>query len=253
MLEPVFSFSVVSHGQMSLVVSLLEDIQVHCRGMALELILTLNVPESSVISPEKYTFPIKIIRNASPKGFGANHNQALEQSYGTYFCIVNPDIRFDSNPLPALLACFDQPKVGVVAPLVVAPDGTVEDSVRRVPTPATILQKIRGKSRGPDYLIQSETLMVDWVGGMFMLLPRTVFEALGGFDEGYFLYYEDVDLCVRLHLLGWQVAACPHSHVIHHAQRTSHRQLKYLRWHVSSMARFFCSAGFWELRRLGRL
>ena len=79
-----------------------------------------------------------------------------------------------------------------------------------------------------------DILYPDWVGGMFMLFSREMFSAIRGFDERYFLYYEDVDLCARLTLRGYKVCLTPKSKVIHQAQRTSHRNLRYLRWHLSA-------------------
>ena len=85
-----------------------------------------------------------------------------------------------------------------------------------------------------------------------MLFRREVFEKLRGFDERYFLYYEDVDLCARLNLQGYAVALCPAATVVHHAQRSSHQSIKYLRWHLLSMLRFFVSLPFLKIfwRRL---
>jgi N-acetylglucosaminyl-diphospho-decaprenol L-rhamnosyltransferase len=71
---------------------------------------------------------------------------------------------------------------------------------------------------------------------------------LHGFDERYFLYYEDVDLCGRLCLAGLRVVVCPDSQVVHHAQRSSRRSLKYLRWHLASMLRFFLSPVYRQLK-----
>jgi len=71
--------------------------------------------------------------------------------------------------------------------------------------------------QGSDYAIGEESIHPDWAGGMFLLFPRTLFEGLGGFDERYFLYYEDVDICARLTLLGRRVVLCPRARVVHHA------------------------------------
>ena len=125
--------------------------------------------------------------------------------------------------------------------------GVIEDSARKFPTPFKILCKAFGGCRGSDYAIKDETIFPDWVGGMFMLFRREVFEELGGFDEGYFLYYEDVDLCARLRLRGYKVALCPVAKVVHHAQRSSHRNFRYLKWHLASMIRFFCSSPFLKI------
>ena len=82
-------------------------------------------------------------------------------------------------------------------------------------------------------------LYPDWVAGMFMVLRSETFRAAGGFDEGYFLYYEDVDLCWRLQRSGLRAALLPTVRAIHDARRSSHRKLRYLLWHGKSMLRFF--------------
>jgi GT2 family glycosyltransferase len=81
---------------------------------------------------------------------------------------------------------------------------------------------------------------------MFMLFVAADYAALGGFDEDYFLYYEDVDLCVRLWCAGRRIVLCPQAAVLHAAQRASHRNLRHLAWHLGSMARYF-------IRHWGRL
>jgi len=244
--------SVVSHLQIELVAQLLADIDAHCADSRLEVILTLNISEHLPFDLTGYSFPVKLIRNASAKGFGANHNQAFRHASRRYFCVMNPDIRLDSNPFETLLACFADPSIGVVAPLVLGENGEVEDSARRFPTPLTILCKALGRCKGADYAIGPKPFQPDWVGGMCMLFPHAVFERLRGFDERYFLYYEDVDLCARLRLLGYEVLVNPQAKVTHHAQRTSRRSLTYLHWHFKSMMRFFLSQVCWRVHRLGR-
>jgi GT2 family glycosyltransferase len=246
------SVSVVSHLQIGLVSQLLADIDALCSSSSLEVILTLNLAETLPFELNSFSFPVKLVRNESPKGFGANHNQAFRHASGRYFCVMNPDIRLDSNPFGDLLACLADPSIGVVAPLVVGANGTVEDSARRFPTPLTILCKALGRCKGTDYVIGEAPFHPDWVGGMCMLFSHAVFERLGGFDERYFLYYEDVDLCARLRLLGYEVLLNPKAKVAHHAQRTSRRSLTYLRWHFKSMMRFFLSPECWRVHRLGR-
>lgn len=244
--------SVVSHMQIGLVAQLLADLGAHCAGSRLEVILTLNLEETLPFELNDFSFPIKLIRNASAKGFGANHNQAFRHATGRYFCVMNPDIRLASNPFDALLACLVDSQIGVVAPLVLGENGEVEDSARRFPTPLTILCKALGRCKGNDYVIGVAPFHPDWVGGMCMLFSYSVFERLGGFDERYFLYYEDVDICARLRLLGYEVLVNPQAKVTHHAQRTSRRSLTYLRWHFKSMMRFFLSSACWRVHRLER-
>ena len=83
---------------------------------------------------------------------------------------------------------------------------------------------------------------------MFLLFPRASFEALGGFDQRYHLYCEDVDICARVRLQGHDVVLCPRAKVIHHAQRSSHGSFKYFRWHLTSIARLFLSPVYWQVQ-----
>ncbi|GAB4214402.1 MAG: hypothetical protein Fur007_10510 [Rhodoferax sp.] len=247
--KPRLSISVVSHGQMYLVRDLLADIARFCHAPALEVLLTLNIPESDIPDPQAQGFALRILQNPRPLGFGANHNQALRQAQGDYFVVLNPDIRLSSNPWPALLAAVQRESLGMIAPQVLSPEGRVEDSVRRYPTPSRLWTKLRRRDTGPDYTLSAPLTRVDWVGGMCMLMPRSAFERVGGFDEGYFLYYEDVDLCARMNLAGLGVGVLREATVIHAAQRASHRQWTYLRRHVSSLLRYLGSDVY---RRLGQ-
>lgn len=245
------SVSIVSHGQIDLIHNLLADLSrvYPADGAALEVIITLNLAERIPFLLAEFPFSMKVIRNSQPLGFAANHNQAFRSASGEFFAVVNPDIRFDTNPFPALQACLaSAEKIGLVAPVVLNPAGQVEDSARRFPTPFKILCKVFGGCKGSDFQFEKKPISPDWVGGMFMLLPRAVFSALHGFDERYFLYYEDVDLCARLRLQGYEVLLCPEVQVVHHAQRSSHRNVKYLRWHITSMLRFFLSTACWRLQ-----
>jgi GT2 family glycosyltransferase len=247
---PEISISVVSHAQIGLVMDLFDGLQAHCQGLRIELILTLNLEETLPFDPATYSFPISVLENTFPKGFAANQNQAFSHARGRYFCVLNPDIRLDSNPFKHLLACLENSSVGVVAPLVKAENGDLEVTARRFPSPLKLLGKLFGTGWVQDYRLEAQCIYPDWVGGMFMLFSRGVFAQLKGFDERYFLYYEDVDICARLKLQGYQTMLCPTVSVTHHARRQSHRELRYLKWHLSSIVRFFLSAAYWKLQLL---
>jgi N-acetylglucosaminyl-diphospho-decaprenol L-rhamnosyltransferase len=227
--------------------ALLSDLDRCCKTYPLQVLLTLNLPEALPFNTGDFSFPVIVHVNTVPTGFSANHNQAFTKSSGQLFCVMNPDIRLDAEVFTALHAGLSDPAVGVSAPLVVDANGVLEDSARRFPTPFKILCKALGGCLDNDYAVKNETVFPDWVGGMFMLFRREIFEELGGFDERYFLYYEDVDLCARLRLLGYEVALCPAARVVHHAHRSSHRSIKYFRWHLTSMLRFFCSQPFLKI------
>lgn len=234
----LITLSVVSHGQGHLIKTLFRDLGAHC-GSGIEVILTLNLPETLPFDPAAMPFSVRIIRNPQPKGFGDNHNAAFASGCSGYFCVINPDIQLPDNPFPALVKTLDNQQIGVAAPLILDSGRELADSARKFPTVFSILGKVFHKKTGPDYVITGDVLYPDWVAGMFMLFRRDVFDELRGFDKNYFLYYEDVDLCARLRLAGYLTALCPDASAIHDAQRASHRSLRYLKWHLSSMLRFF--------------
>jgi len=214
------------------------------------IVVTFNVPERLSL-PEDGR--LDIIQNDSPLGFGANHNQAFQRVEEAFFCPLNPDITLLENPFPQLVAAMERLSVGISAPRVVSPEGDVEDSVRRFPTLLGLVAKIFGVSSGSIHFDAcSEPFCPDWVGGMFMLFRRETYAVLGGFDEGFFLYYEDVDICVRAWRAGMKIVVCPSVSVVHDAQRDSHRSIHHLRWHLASMIRYF-SKHFIRLPHVNRL
>ena len=228
------TLSVVSHRQNALVNQLLQDVQRICADRV-ALIVTENVPDGVAIST---SLPFEHIVNERIKGFGANHNAAFERCRTPWFCVLNPDIRLPADPFPQLLQALSDDRVGVAGPLVRDPGGSVEDSARRFPTAASLLKKAFVDRRQPDYPTDRGTQEVDWVAGMFMLFRAEAFAAVKGFDEAYFLYYEDVDLCRRLRVSGKAVRYVPGAEVLHDARRTSRSDPRVALHHLRSVLRF---------------
>lgn len=234
--------SIISHGHGQMVRNLIDRLLGFPEVR--QILLTLNIPELLQL-PESAI--LTVIDNEMPAGFGANHNQAFSRSTQPYFCVLNPDVELPENPFPFLIAEIDRHDAAIAAPLVRNPAGGIEDSIRHFPTPFALLRKAISGFDG-SYAIEpgSESFPPDWVAGMFMLVRRADYAALEGFDEGFFLYYEDVDLCTRAWKSGRRVLACPAISIVHDARRESRRSRRYLRWHLSSMLRYF-------VKHLGRL
>jgi GT2 family glycosyltransferase len=208
-----------------------------------QVIVTYNIPEASLVPPDER---IEVIVNPSAKGFGANHNAAFQRAREPFWCVLNPDIELTGNPFPALLEALRDDAVALVAPLIISPEGAVEDSIRYFPTLVSLAEKFFGRDRSRyEVAVGGPDISPDWVAGMFMLFRAPVFAALTGFDERYFLYYEDVDICWRVWLAGLRVVACPAVSSIHDARRASRVSWRYRRWHLASMVRFL-------LKSLGR-
>lgn len=248
--EPILTISIVSHLQGGMATQLLKDLQRVCPEPAPQVFLTLNLPEKLPFEADDFPFPVVILQNQRPLGFGANHNQAFRRSSGAYFAVLNPDLRLSENPFPTLRATLARENpVGVIAPGVQEETQKMADNARRFPTPFRIFKRILRSARKPDYPLADRPIPVDWVAGLFLLFPSKVFAAINGFDERYFLYCEDVDLCARLRLAGHEVFWDPRISVFHQAQRHSHRRLNHLNWHVVSLLRFFNSEVFTAIRQ----
>lgn len=229
--------SVVSHGQISLVNQLLEDLGRYCPP-TLRVILTQNIPEPAPSLPPKWAHRFEIIRNEKRKGFGANHNAAFRRCETPYFCVANPDIRLTADPFPDLAAALEGHAVAASGPLVRDLQANVEDSARRFPTVATLVKKLFVQPAGPDYPTDRGCLEVDWIAGMFMLFRADAFRKVSGFDDRFFLYYEDVDICARLRAAGYEIVYEPGVEVIHDARRASRRDLRRMMNHATSALRY---------------
>ena len=244
----LITVSIVSHGQGELVSQLLGDLRDHCASIPFHVLLTQNIEEQCAFVKGEYPFQINVIRNKHARGFAANHNEAFKIAEGDFFCVLNPDIRFQSDPFPLLVAgLLADPEIGVIAPLVTGIQGQIEESARFFPTPRSIIRKAIFGRGIPDYAVGHKPIKPEWVGGMFMLWHVHAFRQIGGFDDSFFLYYEDVDACARLRRSGFSIQLIPEARVIHIAQRSSHRKILYFVWHLKSMLLFFWKKFFLKL------
>jgi N-acetylglucosaminyl-diphospho-decaprenol L-rhamnosyltransferase len=231
----MITVSIVSHGHGDMVSRLTE--QLLRLPEISHVILTLNISETLNLPDDTR---VQVIENKTPKGFGANHNAAFKRCDTDFYCVVNPDIELTENPFPVLLAALVQHPAALVAPRVVSPEGTPEDSWRHFPSPLDLLLKAFSRYDGtyPDAEV-TERFAPDWIAGMFLLFQSKEFAAVNGFDERFFLYYEDVDLCARLRRAQRGLIGCSSVQVVHKAQRASWSSWRYRHYHLTSIARYF--------------
>lgn len=233
-MHPNITASIVSHGHGAMVSGLIEDLQVVPEIS--KIVVTQNIREDAFYPHDSR---LEVRRNLKPMGYGANQNAVFATSTSPYICILNPDVRLCGNPFPQLLSRFAATNIGLVAPRIVSPFGTEEESARRFPTFRTLVSKALGQNNST-YQDKLSSLMFfpDWLAGMFLLCRGEAFKAIGGFDEKYFLYYEDVDFCARLRSAGFEICQDRSVQVMHDARKQSHRSWRYARWHLASMLRF---------------
>lgn len=229
------SVSIVSHKHGPMIKSLVDKLLTF--ACVKQIILTINVPEQY---PIFYDRRVSIIVNSRPKGFGENHNDAFKLTTADFFCVLNPDIVFETDPFPILMRSFSKDSIALVAPLIINSTGAREDSMRTFLTPYRLFIRAFSKGSGEfDSNTPKVNIWPDWVAGMFMLFRSSAYTTVGGFDTKYYMYCEDADICTRLWLSGFSVLGCLDVSVIHDAQRASHRSLNHLSWHLKSLLRYF--------------
>lgn len=233
--------SIVSHGQLALVQPLLEQLDRYSHGVVQKVVLTLNIPEDDALAGDTWRFPVERIVNREAKGFGANHNSAFTHCETPWFLVLNPDIRFDNDVLGPLL---DQAaaRSGLLTPRILEPGKAAPEQHRAVITPLEIVSRKRH-----DYV---RPAVPAWIPGLFMLFRAEAYAGIEGFDERFFMYGEDFDICARLRLAGWNLQVAEDLLALHDARRASHRSKRHLYWHLSSLLRVWASAAFWRYRKL---
>ena len=213
-----------------------------------EVVVVANVPGSVGELPEG----VRVLESERPRGYGANVNAAVRVATGDAVVAANPDAIARPGAVAALAAVLgERPRCGIAGPQLLYPDGTWQPSRRRFPTVAGtlvrrtplrwLLDPKRVQRR--HYLLDerpTEPVEADWMLGAFLLLRRVAFEELGGFDEGFRLYGEDIDLCYRAARTGWERWYVPGAVVEHaYAAEIDRRFLtRRTLWHLRGMARF---------------
>jgi N-acetylglucosaminyl-diphospho-decaprenol L-rhamnosyltransferase len=231
--------SIVSHGQLGLIRPLLEQLDRWSHASVERVVLTVNIPESDEVADllPQLRFPVERIDNATPKGFGANQNQAFGHCTTPWFLVLNPDIRLDADVLAPLVAGAPADS-GLLAPRILEPGKSEPEQHRSIITPLEILTRHR-----PGYV---RPAVPDWIPGLFMLFRSSAYKAISGFDERFFMYGEDFDICARLQLAGWRLRVVEALMARHEAQRASHASRRHLSWHVVSLMKMWLSGAFWK-------
>ncbi|HOU15963.1 MAG TPA: glycosyltransferase family 2 protein [Anaerolineae bacterium] len=201
--------------------------------LGLEIIVVDNASHDDSVAMLRRTFPdVQVIANTENRGFTGGNNQGLAAATGDFLLLLNPDTEIVGDALPRMVEYLrNHPGVGMLGPQLLNPDGSVQSSRRRFPTlpvlflESTWLEKLAPRKalrhyyakEQPDDLVQD----VDWITGAAMLTRREVVAQVGGMDEGFFMYSEELDWCRRIREVGWRVVYFPEARVIHHEGKSS--------------------------------
>jgi N-acetylglucosaminyl-diphospho-decaprenol L-rhamnosyltransferase len=217
---PDLSVSIVNTNSRELLLACLDSLA----GTDAEIVVLDNASEDGSAEAVRDRFPeARVIAQSYRAGFGANHNTVIRATTGRYVYVLNEDTTAVDWGFGALAAYLDDhPRVAALGPRIVYPDGRLQDSAWRFPTP--LVSTISLATLGRLGVTQSRgdaPRTVDWVTGAAVVLRREALDEIGLFDESFFLYSEEVDLQARLHRAGWEVHYFPGVSVVHHESQFS--------------------------------
>ena len=229
---------VVSHGHPTELAESLPAL----RPQVDELVVIANIPGS--VPPG-----VEAVHNDRPRGFGANVNEGVRRTTAELVITANPDATPEPGAVAELVAFMEaHPRCGVAGPRMVFPDGSWQPSRRRFPTiGGTIVRRTPLRLVVPqrrhfhlDAAPPDEPVEADWMLAAFLVLRRSMLDELGGFDEGFRLYGEDIDLQYRAMRAGWERWYVPRAVVRHeHKAETDKRWLtRRTLWHWAGILRF---------------
>lgn len=233
MTQPDLSIIIVSWNVRELLRACLHSIDSRRYKLAVEVIVVDGASSDGSPALVREVFPwVKLIACNENVGFPRGNNIGLAEANGRYLLLLNPDTEIKQNALPVLVDYLAQHQdVGLVGPQLLNSDGSIQSSRRRFPTLVTALfESTWLESVAPQRVLRhyyaqdlpdNQISDVDWVTGACMLTRREIFDTIGGLDEAYFMYSEELDWCRRIKDAGWRVVYYPAAQVLHHVGKSS--------------------------------
>lgn len=248
------SIIIVNYKVKEYIANLLNSLKKAKHNFELEIFVVDNASGDDSIAYLKERYPqVKYIANEENVGFGRANNQALEQARGEYTLIINPDTLVSEDTLDVLVEHMDlNPKCGAAGCKILNPDGTfAPESRRSVPTIWSASSKVFGlnalfpKSRlfsqyYLSWMHEDEPSQIPVLSGSFMFWRTDLLKKLGGFDERFFMYGEDIDLCYRVQNTDYHIDYVPETSIIHYkGESTKKGDLRYIRIFNQALYQFF--------------
>ena len=222
------SILIVTYNSAHLMGGLLSRLAQDMKGMSAEVIVVDNASQDGTVALVKQQFPwVHLIISKENLGFAAGNNLAARSALGRYLMLLNPDAIPDAGSLQKALVMLDkEADVGMAGGELRGVDGQRQPSARMFPTLRDELFTLSGlAARFPQSRLfarldrhwanAEQAAVVDWIPGAFVFIPAQVFAKLGGFDERFFMYYEEVDLCQRIQQMGLKTYYWPTLKAIH--------------------------------------
>lgn len=230
-MPPTLSIIIVSWNVRDLLRQCLRTLPLH--NAACEVLVVDSASADGTPAMVQAEFPsVRLMASPENLGYSRGNNVGLQAAQGRYLLVLNPDTEVLGESLAQMVAYMeDHPEVGVLGPQLRFPNQQVQSTRRRFPTLATLffestwLQGLAPCGLLERYYVRevsdTETVPVDWVVGAALLVRREAYAQVGGLDEGFFMYSEELDWQRRLRAAGWQVVYFPQAQVVHHEAQSS--------------------------------
>lgn len=253
--SPDFSVIIVSYNVASLLEDCLNSLLENRDGLSVEITVVDNASHDGSATLVKEKFPgVRLVENQHNYGFPRGCNQGLRLASGRLVFFLNPDARLEPGALRTLSDFMEaNPKCGIAGPRIRFPDGSDQPNRRRFPGPglafveSTILQRYRpfknwgalGRFSFED-ISPEKAQPVDWLVGAAFVVRREVVEQIGGLDEQFFMYSEELDYCRRTKQAGWEVWYNPKATVVHQEGQSSKQDVpfRHINFQTSKIAYF---------------
>ncbi len=232
--RPDLSIAIVNTNTRDLLRACLHSVEEHSGGLNIEIFVSDNNSSDGSVDMLNQEFPaVQVIRNNYNAGFIRSTNLGLKRARGRHLLLLNPDTVVKKDALKLMVDFLDDhPDVGAVGPRIRYGDGRLQYSARTFPSLATSIFNSKSIlttlfpnnrwsrayiSRDEDY---DRTRDVDWLSGSCLMVRREVYDQIGGLDERYFLYSDDVDWCMEMKKHGWRRCYYHVPEIIHYEEQT---------------------------------
>ncbi len=247
------SIVIVNYNVRDLLVDAIESVRAASDHLEVEVIVVDNASTDGAMELLERDYPeVKRIRLDRNVGFGGANNRGIEMARGEYILLLNPDTVLEEETLHVMYRFMEErPRAGVATSKILRPDGSLEPGARRgFPSPWSAFARVSGLSRlfpnsrllgayNQNWRDPEETHRVEAISGCFMFFRAELLKELGGFDPDFFMYGEDLDLCRRVELAGWEIWYHPATSIVHlKGESTNRSSLDSIRMFYDAMVIF---------------
>jgi GT2 family glycosyltransferase len=228
------SIIIVNWNTKDLLSQCIDSIKTHTKRISFETIVVDNFSSDRSAEMVEESFPdVRLIKNKQNRGFGKANNQGLAEADGKYILFLNSDIVVSEDCLDEVFDFMEQnPDIGASSCKLTFPDGTLQHSCRKFPDFKTFFLMLLGlRVFFPNMKTFRDYLMLDWdhsdlkevdqIMGSFMFTRKDVLDQVGSFDERYWMYFEEVDLCLRIKKAGWKIVHYPYVSAVHFLSKSA--------------------------------